>query len=65
MIALFKEKFAEFLLEFFVDKTRDELQNMIEIPPENIPGDLAFPCFTLAKDLRKSPNIISQEISDK
>jgi len=36
---------------------------LIEIPPENIGGDFAFPCFSLAKELKKAPNIIAEEIS--
>jgi len=38
---------------------------MIEIPPENIEGDLAFPCFQISKELKKNPNIIAQELSTK
>lgn len=35
---------------------------MIEIPPENIPGDFAFPCFKLSKLLKKSPQQIAEEL---
>ena len=28
-------------------------------------GDLAFPCFTLAKQLRKSPDVIAKELASK
>lgn len=38
---------------------------MIEIPPENIPGDFAFPCFRLSKLLKKSPQQISEELEKK
>lgn len=34
----------------------------LEIPPENM-GDFAFPCFLLAKPLRRSPADIAKEIS--
>jgi arginyl-tRNA synthetase len=59
MIIFLKQKFAELLYGFLPERELLELQNMIEIPPENIPGDFAFPCFTLAKDLRKAPNVIA------
>jgi len=36
----------------------------IEIPPSNL-GDFAFPCFHLAKYLKKSPKDIAKEISIK
>ena len=38
---------------------------MIEIPPENISGDFAFPCFRLSKLLKKSPQQISEELEKK
>ena len=41
-----------------------QLRNYIEIPPNQDLGDFAFPCFKLAKDLRKAPQIIAQEIKD-
>ncbi|MGL4790228.1 MAG: arginine--tRNA ligase, partial [Anaerotignaceae bacterium] len=37
----------------------------IEIPPNNEMGDYAFPCFRLAKELRKAPPVIAKEISEK
>ena len=37
----------------------NELENYIEIPPQSEMGDFAFPCFKLAKTLRKSPIAIA------
>ncbi len=37
----------------------------VEIPPEQRLGDLAFPCFVLAKTLRKAPPVIAQELAEK
>nr|WP_263323831.1 arginine--tRNA ligase [Neobacillus sp. Marseille-Q6967] len=42
-----------------------ELERLIEKPKHQDYGDLAFPCFTLAKTMRKSPNVIAQELSQK
>ncbi|MFD1447747.1 arginine--tRNA ligase [Oceanobacillus profundus] len=42
-----------------------EVRNLIEKPKFEEQGDLAFPCFTLAKELRKAPNIIAQELAEK
>ncbi|MEK3907172.1 arginine--tRNA ligase [Oceanobacillus sp. FSL W7-1309] len=42
-----------------------EVMNLIEKPKFEEQGDLAFPCFTLAKELRKAPNIIAQELAEK
>ncbi|WP_139311089.1 arginine--tRNA ligase [Paenisporosarcina indica] len=39
-------------------------KNMIEIPAYAHLGDYSLPCFLLAKELRKSPNLIAQEIAE-
>ena len=41
-----------------------ELENYIEIPPNPDLGDYAFPCFKLAKDLRKAPPMIANDIKE-
>ncbi len=43
----------------------NELKNYIEIPKDNTNGDYAFPCFRLAKELRKAPPVIANEIKEK
>lgn len=43
----------------------EEITNYIEIPPNKEMGDYAFPCFKLAKSLRKAPPVIAKEISEK
>ena len=40
-----------------------ELEALIETPPTPDMGDLALPCFTLAKQLRRSPAQIAQELA--
>ena len=42
-----------------------ELSQYIEIPPQREMGDFAFPCFKLAKQLKKSPVIIANDIKEK
>jgi len=37
----------------------------LEIPPDSRLGDYSFPCFELAKDLKKDPNRIAKELSEK
>ncbi|WP_077617190.1 arginine--tRNA ligase [Bacillus sinesaloumensis] len=43
--------------------TYDEIVKLIEKPKYQEQGDLAFPCFTLAKKYRKAPVVIAQEIA--
>ena len=42
-----------------------QLESMIEIPPDNNMGDFAFPCFKLSKTMRKAPPAIACELCDK
>ena len=42
-----------------------EIKKMLEKPANNEMGDFSFPCFKLAKELKKSPMIIAQEICEK
>ena len=43
--------------------TPDEAQSMLLRPPQSEMGDIGFPCFTLAKKLRKAPPAIAAEIA--
>ena len=38
---------------------------LLEVPPNPAMGDFAFPCFQLAKTLRKAPPVIAQELAGK
>ena len=49
-------------LEAKTGLTKDELIKVMETPPEPKLGDIAFPCFILAKTLRKAPPMIAQEL---
>ena len=40
------------------------VENLIEIPPKADMGDYAFPCFQLAKTLRKAPPMIATDIAN-
>ena len=43
----------------------EELKTYIETPVDSKNGDYAFPCFRLAKELRKAPPAIANEIKEK
>ena len=45
--------------------TADEIAAAIEVPANSDMGDYAYPCFKLAKVLRKAPPLIAQEIGEK
>ena len=48
-----------------INLNEEELEKYIEIPKASNNGDYAFPCFSLAKELKKAPNIIASEIKVK
>ncbi|MBU0626764.1 arginine--tRNA ligase, partial [Patescibacteria group bacterium] len=64
MIDTYKKKFAK-ILQKEINMSLEDIINLIETPPENIPGDLAFPCFGISKILKKSPNDIAKELAKK
>ena len=43
----------------------NKIEENIEIPKNSDMGDYAFPCFSLAKEMKKSPQIIANEINEK
>lgn len=60
----FKKEIANAIAKA-VELNNDELYSYIEIPKDQANGDYAFPCFKLAKELRKSPMAIADEIKEK
>jgi len=59
-----KELIAE-ILGKNLNLKKEEILNLLEIPKDSKLGDYAFPCFALAKTLKKDPIIIAKEISSK
>lgn len=45
--------------------TAEQVELLLEKPKQTELGDIAFPCFTLAKKLRKAPQQIALELSAK
>ena len=60
----FKDKIAEETSKV-LELTKEELKEYIEIPKDTKMGDYALPCFKLAKEMKKSPVIIANEIKEK
>ena len=48
-----------------IEINEKELEGYIETPKDSKNGDYAFPCFRLAKELRKAPPAIANEIKEK
>lgn len=60
----FKREIAN-TIEKVINIDTKELESYIEIPKDNKNGDYAFPCFRLAKELKKAPGQIASEIKEK
>lgn len=54
-----------YLLQQVTGVQQQEIVNAIEMPPNKHMGDFAYPCFKLAKQFKKAPALIAQELSEK
>lgn len=53
------------LLQDKIPLSEEEIEGLIEIPPDIKMGDYAFPCFAAAKQLKKDPKKIAAELSQQ
>ena len=60
----YREKIADILAPQIEGLEKDEIMSMIETPADIKMGDYAFPCFKLAKLLRKAPPAIAKSIAE-
>lgn len=60
----FKREIAKSIAKA-VELNEKELETYIEVPKDSTNGDYAFPCFRLAKELKKSPIMIANDIKEK
>lgn len=59
----FKEIIAKQLEKMDLGLSFEEIYKLIEIPPQDNMGDYSFPCFSLAKTLRKNPALIAEDLA--
>ena len=60
----YREKIADIRAPHIEGLERDEILPMIEVPADSSKGDYAFPCFKLAKIMRKAPPMIAKGIAE-
>ncbi len=60
----FKQKIAE-QISNIANLPENKVYEYIEIPSDKKMGDFAFPCFRLAKELKKSPQLIAEDLKNK
>lgn len=51
------------ILKKKISLDESKIEELIEIPPDSKLGNFAFPCFQLAKEFKKSPNQIAEDLS--
>lgn len=61
----FKKEVVNSLHQAIEGLEKEEIESLVEIPPNYDMGDYAFPCFKLAKIYRKAPNLIAEEVVEK
>lgn len=61
----YKDQIAQLLVQAVEGIELEEIRNMVEVPADSKMGDYAFPCFKLAKVLRKAPPMIAKGIAEK
>lgn len=59
-----KTKIVELIEKNIEGLTIEDITGLIEIPPKPEMGDFAFPCFRLAKTMRKAPQMIASDIKE-
>lgn len=59
----YKVQIAQIIAKQEIGLTAEEIVEMIEVPADSKNGDFAFPCFRLAKAMRKAPQMIAADIA--
>jgi len=58
----FKDIVIDTIYDLDINLNKEEIKELIEIPPNPEMGDFSFPCFKLAKLYRKAPNLIAEDL---
>ncbi|OEF99382.1 arginine--tRNA ligase [Vulcanibacillus modesticaldus] len=58
------KKYVANVLMRYLEMSEEEILSLLETPPNRSMGDVAFPCFTLAKTYKKAPNLIANELAE-
>lgn len=61
----FKDEAVKLISSKVSDLSKEEILELIEVPPSYDMGDFAFATFRLAKTFRKAPNMIATELAEQ
>lgn len=59
------KKYIAKMLVNHLDLSEEEILALLETPPNREMGDVAFPCFILAKSFRKAPQSIAVDLAER
>ncbi len=57
--------YKQLIADILSKELNKDVFEMLEVPPKQELGDFAFPCFSLSKELKKSPIDIAKNLSSK
>lgn len=57
-----KKVLSKMIIKYLDGFSENEVEQLLEIPPEINMGDYSLPCFTLSKKLKKSPVFIANQL---
>jgi arginyl-tRNA synthetase len=57
-----KQELSKLIANYTPELTTETIIALLKIPSNNAMGDFSLPCFTLAKQFHKSPQVIAEEI---
>jgi arginyl-tRNA synthetase len=60
----YKEIISQLIADATGSMNIEEVRDLIEVPGDEKMGDYAFPCFRLAKTMRKAPPMIAKDICE-
>ena len=60
-----KENLVQLLSKYIQTLEKEEIDKLLEVPKKVEMGDYAFPCFRLAKEYKKAPQMIANEIAEQ
>jgi arginyl-tRNA synthetase len=57
-----KKVLSKMIIKYLDGFSENEVEQLLEVPPETKMGDYSLPCFVLSKKLKKSPVVIANQL---
>lgn len=60
-----KQMVSHMLVSYLDGFTDEEIFNLLEVPPDQELGDYSLPCFQMAKNMKKAPQQIAEDLKER